>query len=176
MDKNDFFKMRKDLKNCETVYKTIFVLNLAYVIMFAVYTFLELIVFMLARRNPLGLFFDGIILHGLYLFFSINGGYKKNIKYSILASIIMAISFLIPSGTAMNNFDLMFAIESALFIIPTTLANKKYKWLEQQEGFPYFNERFEQQKNKLKEYNEKNPYEERMKQIQQNSSGKMDEL
>ena len=176
MNGNDFFKMRKDLKTCETVYKTIFILNLAYVIMFAVYTLLELIVFMLARKNPLGLFFDGIILHGLYLFLSLNGGYKKDIKYSVFASIIMAISYLIPSGSAMDEFDLMFAIESALFIIPTALANKKYKWLEQQEGFPYFNERFEEQKNKLKEYNEKNPYEERMKQIQQNSSGKMDEL
>lgn len=110
--------------------------------------------------------------------------YKKETKFTYLP-IPVAILLIF-----MNSFDDMFflnvltlysmgyihlviAIASSIIL---TFTNKKYHWLEQQEGFPYFNERFEEKKNSLSEYENNNPYQNAYEKYKNNSSGKMDEI
>ncbi|WP_455529572.1 hypothetical protein [Ruminococcus sp.] len=38
------------------------------------------------------------------------------------------------------------------------MANRKYRWLEQQDGFPYFNVRFKDQEIDSSQWNMKDPY------------------
>ncbi|MDE5583906.1 MAG: hypothetical protein K2J08_09395 [Ruminococcus sp.] len=63
---------------------------------------------------------------------------------------------------------------ASYFVLTNT--HKKYCWLEQQEGFPYFNELLEKNKNKTNEYINNNPYQQAMERYKNSSSGKMDDI
>ncbi len=109
--------------------------------------------------------------------------YKKETKFTYLP---IPVALLL---TLINSFDDMFFLNAlTLYSMGTihiviavacsvllTFTHKKYHYLEQQEGFPYFNERFEENKNKLTEYENNNPYQHNLDRYK-NSSGKMDEI
>ena len=58
------------------------------------------------------------------------------------------------------------------------IANKKYNWLEQQDGFPYFNVRYRVQEIDNSQWNIKDPYTQKYEQIKKQdiNNGKMDEI
>jgi predicted membrane protein len=65
-----------------------------------------------------------------------------------------------------------------IFSVLTIMVNRKYKWLEQQDGFPYFNTRFRDQELDRVQWNIKDPYQQNYEEIKKryNNSGDMDEL
>lgn len=73
---------------------------------------------------------------------------------------------------SLESIYIVIAVASSLIL---TFVNKKYLWLEQQEGFPYFNERFEEKKDILSGYENNNPYQKILDRYN-DSSGKMDEI
>lgn len=86
-----------------------------------------------------------------------------------------------PFLASVNSF--FFSIVS--FFIPVCilcsvvniLANRKYRWLEQQDGFPYFNVRFKDQEIDSTQWNIKDPYTQSYEEIKkQDNNGQMDEL
>lgn len=90
---------------------------------------------------------------------------KENKYLIFLLPLTFITSFIFP-------IHIIVTIISFL-ILPAT--NRNYHYLEQQEGFPYFNERFEENKNSLTEYETNNPYQQNIDRYK-NSSGKMDEI
>lgn len=109
--------------------------------------------------DSLFLFFDGLVFKGAILYCGYMGTYKRDSKYAAAAPIIAAFNsgigvifsnngnyldmFLLSSGPFTNL--LVFFITIILMAL-TIYANKLYKWLEEQPGFPHFNERYDEQK------------------------------
>ena len=71
-----------------------------------------------------------------------------------------------------KSLHIIIAVTSSVIL---TFVNKQYRWLEQQDGFPYFNELFDEKKDSLSRYENNNPYQKVLDRYK-NSSGKMDEI
>ena len=78
-----------------------------------------------------------------------------------------------------------FFLSIASFFIPVCilctivnlLTNSKYRWLEQQDGFPYFNVRYRDQEIDKSQWNIKDPYTQSYEELKkQNNNSQMDEL
>lgn len=109
--------------------------------------------------------------------------YKKETKFTYLPLLPALILMLVNNFSemfflnvitlySMGTIHMVIAIASSVVL---TVTNRKYRWLEQQDGFPYFNERFEKNKDSLSEYENNNPYQHYVDRYR-NSSGKMDDI
>ncbi|MBQ9956220.1 MAG: hypothetical protein IJO99_01470 [Ruminococcus sp.] len=91
-------------------------------------------------HNELYYFIDGIVIKLAVFFCGLMGCYKHDNLFALLAVGIQMISVVI-SGSVISGIILTVFIVACVINI---LTNGKYNWLEQQDGFPYFNERIEQ--------------------------------
>ncbi|SHM67241.1 hypothetical protein [Ruminococcus flavefaciens] len=100
------------------------------------------------------------------------GVYQKKDIFSIAASALAIIDLFCSRFAAL--FTPIVIILSVLSII----VNRKYNWLTQQDGFPYFNTRFRDQELDRVQWNIKDPYQQNYEEIKKrsNNSGNMDEL
>ena len=99
--------------------------------------------------------------------------YKKN---NILAA---ASVVLVLIESAFSRFALVLAPFVIAAAVITVIANKKYKWLEQQDGFPYFNSRVRFHEMDRAQWDIKDPYTQQFEELKKrnsNNSGHMDEL
>ena len=62
------------------------------------------------------------------------------------------------------------------FVVTNIMNIKKYRWLEQQEGFPQFEPKLREYDTERERRNLRDPYAEKMKERQRNSADSMDEL
>ncbi len=181
---NNYLKNLRMLKRCKKIYTLIF---WAYFISCIPLAFMTLIYGTMALANSIGSVFlfaaTMILLLALFVtgFLSV---YRKEKKFTYLPLPIAILIYFV------NCFDDMFflnaltlySMESIHIVIAVvssvllTFTHKNYRYLEQQEGFPYFNERFEKNKNALNEYNNNNPYQQIMERYKNSSSGKMDDI
>ena len=102
------------------------------------------------------------------------GAYKKNSIIAAAALILAAIN--VPFS--ISGFGIIGLFVTFLLALLTILANQKYNWLKEQEGFPYFNLRFTNQKLDQVQYSIKDPYTQKLEDLKKkdNNSGKMDEI
>lgn len=157
------------LKKCEMAYKWVFGIYTILCLAFVITT-------LSAGFNPLGLgdfaliFFDGIICKCAMLVSGFIGVYKKNDRAAILTPVILLINSLFFMSEV--NFGL-FVLSAGLAAVNVT-ANKKYRWLEEQEGFPYFNQALLEQDQHIQQQKIKDDYTinyERMKKTSSDSMG-----
>lgn len=171
MNRKNFSENLLALKKCERIYSFIFwVYALAcipYACALLIYSFLESLILeniMESVRNflfALAVFASGFI--------SI---YKKELKFTWLP---VMIAFIAELATNFHDIFTLFLGISLVSSLLLAFVHKKYQWLEQQKGFPYFNERFEEQKDAIAERKIHTPYQENIERYK-NSSGKMDEI
>lgn len=163
----ELLKNLSELKKCEKVYKWVAIIYICICVptVFASFYFILLGV----NGDPIKLFFNALFkiaeLAAGYL-----GCYQKDKRF-VFAELFLAVLNLIVSV-----LGFIFLLISILLSILTLTTNKKYHFLEQQEGFPHFNERFEKQKADSIQFNIKNPYQQRLEEIQKTSSDAMDSV
>ena len=135
------------------------------------------------------LLFAGPVSKSALLVCGYLGAYKKNEMFAAAAPCIMIISLFIPEffhsignyfdlfmGIVISDFSIdgIYLIASVIMAVITVVTNRKYRYLEQQEGFPYFNERFELQKAGGPKYGADS--EERAEQLKKTQRSDMEEL
>lgn len=183
--KNNYLKNLKELRRCERIYKIIFIV---YFVSCVPLTFTTLIYGTLALAsstsgNVFG--FASTMILSLALFATgLLSIYRKENKFTYLPIAVATLLVFLNSFEdmfflqiltlySMGYIHLVIAIASSIIL---TFTHKKYHYLEQQDGFPYFNERFEENKNSIDNYNNNNPYQQAMERYKKSSTGKMDDI
>lgn len=113
-----------------------------------------------------------IFLNAAILVTGFIGAYKKNDIFPVAASALAIIDLFY------SRFAVLFTPIVIILSVLTIIVNKKYKWLTQQDGFPYFNTRFRDQELDSVQWNIKDPYQQNYEEIKKkdNNNGHMDEL
>lgn len=156
------------LKRCEAVYKYVFYF---YAGLCGVYALASLIFGILGLGNVYIIIVDGIILKLIVAALGILGCYNKNDKLCVLAPVVVLFG-LFCNDHFVNGALLVGSIACAVISIIT---NRKYHELEKIEGFPYFNERFNEENEKFR--SGKDVYQEQYEKLKsRNLSDTMDEL
>lgn len=171
MDRKKFSENALLLKKCEKIYTLLFwvyaLLCIPYACGVLVYACIKGIIV-----TDISCLIRGSLLVLAIFCAGLVSIYKKELKFTWIP---VAVAFI---SAFLNSFNDTFVIFFGLSVVSSfllTFTHKKYRFLENQDGFPYFNERFEEQKNSLKNYINNNPYQQNIEKYK-NSSGKMDEI
>lgn len=163
-----------NLKTIDTIIViAIFVLNSVPL----VYSFIALFV---PTFDVIAILIDGIILKIAHIAAAYIGIYKRSFIVTAAAPLIPTFCILVFSFSGyectVHDMNIMIAPIAVCIMIASLYSNHKYAYLEQQEGFPYFNERFENQKSETIKFNEKNPYSAMSEERKKNESDHMEDL
>lgn len=169
----DFDKYRKQLIMTEHIYKVCF-----YIVVF--YIIIDIInfgsSFMFSSSDmAIAAVFSGLLLPGAYVgmtLYSLKG--KKNILL-LIAPVFTGAAALIGGSLSTGIVNGFFTFINLVVAIVLILTNKLYNELSEKEGFPYFSELIEHNKEEKKKF-EENHFEKRYQEIIQNSSKDMLEL
>ncbi len=161
----------KSLKNCKKLYNLIFYVYAFICIPWAASSLYAIII--TTGHNELYYLIDGIVIKLAVFFCGLMGCYKHENIFALFAVGVQMLSLVI-SGSALNG--VVATVFIAMCVI-NIITNKKYVWLEQQEGFPYFNERIEQTNEIFRSGRDvyKEQYE-KLKEKNSSLSSEMDEL
>ncbi len=172
---SEFPKNLKALKLCNRIYKITFIIYAAFS---GMYIFISLYFMLFPIFDPLVLFADGIILQSLYFAAALMGTYKKNSYYAAIAPVFIALSilFLDKFQYIQFVFKLQYTFISIGIAAATVITNKKYKWLEEQFGFPYFSQLIEEQKLDKIQLNIEDPYQRKLDELKKTQSSEMDSI
>lgn len=113
-----------------------------------------------------------IVFRILYVVPAFVGLYCKKNYWVIAAPISSAINWVMT----VNEMDGILCLIALAVAGGTVINNRVYAYLEQQEGFPYFNERFEMQKTDYDKFCEKDPFEAAAKERRKTATDKMEDL
>lgn len=103
--------------------------------------------------------------------------YRKDSALAIAAGVLLLATIAVMFFY--DGFSLLGVAELAVFgwfAVRNFLNIKKYRWLEQQEGFPQFEPKLREYDTERERRNLRDPYAEKMKERQRNSADSMDEL
>lgn len=156
------------LKRCEKIYKWVFIFYAAFCVPHIIGAIIFIVI--TPSHNEIDYLLNGIVFKLILLCLGTMGCYKKNQLLAAAAPVCAAVNLLLYQG--LNSMIMTLSIPAAILTIMT---NRKYKYLEQCEGFPYFNERFESSE-ELRNSG-RNIYQERYEEIKEkHTSDKMDEI
>ena len=173
MENNNFYYYRTKLNRCNFIYNKlgiVFILSNIFILVGNV----ESIVDCFNLNNPF-IYLCSLIFVGTAFYFGLTGLLNrisnKNIISMCTYILFTFLSFMFPQEDKpyFFIFNILFIVSNIVFII----LNKQYHELEQIEGFPYFNKRFEQEKANAK----RNVYQEFADEVKSRNLGsKMDEI
>ena len=127
--------------------------------------------------------FDSVFFKAILLVCGFLSCYKHENKFSLFAFLIQLINTLIGSDKS-TFLDSFFHIEINTCLLSTVVilscftgyANKQYQYLENQFGFPYFNERFEEQNLDRRQTEIKSEFQQNYERYKKNSSDNMEDI
>lgn len=162
MNTENFVKNRAALKKCEKFYN---VAPIIYIVMGIFYLGFSFLVMISCSNEALISLFDGILISPLLCFLGLNGCYKKHDLSALGVPVMLGANCLLLyvlskkiTGTTyfgvakfnLATFSMVVCLVMFAVSIPIGARNLKmnkiYHFLEVQVGFPYFNERAEQQR------------------------------
>lgn len=163
------------LKKCSSIYNNI---TKIYAFVCGFYAIISLFMAFMMQSRAIIVLLDGIICKCALLFCGLMACYKHDTKFTLFAIIIATINIFISDGV--DTFILpvntiIFPLWIILSVI-TALTNKQYHFLENQFGFPYFSERFEQQKLDSCQRRIKDEFQQRYEKYTETSSSDMQEV
>ncbi len=162
------------LRRCRSVYNIVSLIYAAVCLTYAASQLFMMII--TVHHDAVFLLFDGVIFKILLFVFGYLACYKHQNKFAVFAIITSAMNILISQlgssyfdrfiGTYIDVNAVIFSVCIAMSAL-TIIANRKYNYLSQQLGFPYFNQRHEEHEldttqNKIKSSFQQN-YERRQK-------------
>lgn len=175
----EYVQNRSMLIRCKKMYTFVAIAYFITCIPFSFISFYTMI--LTVENNVFSLFLDSVFKVAIF-FLGYIGNYRHNNMYSYYATGVGVLDIIVcGADNYLQSFFIMFDDFNAILLnsyiilcIITIRTNKKYAYLEQQEGFPHFSEIFEEQK----AMKDRDVYAERYEEIKKASSGKsdMDEL
>lgn len=157
------------LKQCNGTYNTV---TTIYAVICGFYAGIALFGMFLGTVNSQFLaFLDGVVFKGALFFCGFMACYKHNTKFTLFAIVIAMINVFL--NDCINSPVLIITI---ILSVVTATANKKYHYLENQFGFPYFNERFEEQNFDIRQREIKDEYQQNYERLMKNSSSDMTDI
>ena len=183
MNPIEITKNLSDLKKCNRIYN---IVAKVYVLSCGFYILADAFLFIISMNGDLFyLLLNGPVFKGAVLAAGYLGTYKKSNLIAVIAPVIMLFNTLLlwnadnyfdkfVSGILDIKINAVYLIMSIILAVMTILANSKYHFLEKQEGFPQFNEVFEQQKTGKPVYGL--TFEERAERLRKNARDDMEEL
>lgn len=147
---------RADLKKCEMLYNILGKIYL-FIIIFLVLAFVPNLYF----NGNVGVFLIlALLLIPAEIALDMMSIYRKETKFTFLALIPAVLGLLcVPSSVLFGLVQILLFILAVVCALLVPAANKKYNYLAQQEGFPYFNELHTDNRIKADEALRKDPYE-----------------
>lgn len=157
------------LKKCNKAYNTV---TTIYAVICAFYAGATLFIMFLGQINsPFFTFLDGVILKGALFACGFLACYKHDTKFTLFAIAVALINIALN-----DNINGIVFIISVILSIATASVNKEYHYLEKQFGFPYFNERFEEQNLDTRQRDIKDEYQQNYERYMKNSSPDMNDI
>lgn len=193
----DFARFSSMMKKCRKIHGLVFYTYLIAGLIFILYSIIsgvfmawEWLFICLDLDTPSSVWFisvlDSIIVAPAGFAMAVAGSYGKKDLYAMFALALVALNFILLIFLKIRGFfdlvPLSFyvgAIYSVLCIIVSALnikANLSYHFLEEQYGFPHFNERFTQQEEDIFQDKILDRFTINMREIQRYSSDSMDDL
>lgn len=185
-EKSEFQKNRDALKSCKRID---FIMCIAYFVMCFPVVAISFFRGFIFGLETLILLFFGILANTAVFFLGYWGCYKKNITYSMAASLVAMVSGIIcvaldaalgkslmfVSTSMVGGFNIGTAMFSGLLIVLNMYNIKRYNYLEEQPGFPYFNDLIEKQKEERRQFEVKSEYEKTYERISSNKVERISE-
>lgn len=171
------------MNKCRRIYNRVSIL---YAAVFIPYTLMCIILGLLGMNAVI--LCDSLFLKPPVIICGIMACYKKNNKFLIYVICIQIISaFVHPGGDTFIDvlfgslitgvgFNVILAVLAGVLSGFTIYANKKYHWLEEQYGFPHFNERQIRYDEESLENSIKDKYQRNYERIVENNFHDMQEL
>ena len=182
---NGLDEMTKNHMQMQKIKKTYNRVTIVYVSICLPYAIISIISgIMIQEINFLGVLFDTFILKAGVITCGFLSCYKHKNIFAVLAALFQHISAQIDvmDDTFIDlliggiSFNLILFIIVTITCIFTIIANKKYEYLQDQYGFPHFNERFIMQEEEKKQNAIKDKYQINYERIIKNSSEEMGDL
>lgn len=121
--------------------------------------------------SPFMTMLEGVILKAVLFFCGLMACYKHDTKFTLFAVATALI------GVALNdNINGIIFVISIILSIATASVNKEYHYLETQFGFPYFNERFEEQNFDKRQREIKDEFQQNYERLMKTSSADMNDI
>lgn len=152
------------LKKCKKIHDRV---GMIYIVGCILYIFAATFLMILTVAGDVWfLFLDGFVFKGLLMYCGYTGVYKRSDLHALAAPLVALVNLPLPAfvngtnymdiflGGVMEGFGMASIVLtiSVILALLTLKANRDYRYLEEQEGFPYFNERVNEQNNAPKEY------------------------
>lgn len=166
---DEMARNRTLLKKCNGAYNTV---TTIYAVICGFYAGAILFgMFLGTVSSQLLAFLDGVVFKGALFFCGFMACYKHDTKFTLFAMVIALINTFL--NDCINSFICIITI---ILSVVTAAANKKYHYLENQFGFPYFNERFEEQNLDTRQREIKDEYQQNYERLMKNSSSDMTDI
>lgn len=171
----EFSKNYAALKACEKAYKWIMIVNIGGAAFFPVmFIFLFIGAITGYYQAIIQILLSVLILPAAHAGLSFYSCYRHHNLYAVFAILCILTALFIPSETFIDDFIFLYMVISLPMDILSFLVNIKFLWLEQQPGYPDFNMLLESEREKIRKFDEENPFEKRYKEIVRNRSEAMD--
>ncbi|MBR3759688.1 MAG: hypothetical protein IKK47_01660 [Ruminococcus sp.] len=187
-DTSNFTKNAEALRKCNKIFN---IIPIIYIALFAVYFLVSGLFLICVNYSAIYSLIDALIFAPLTCYLGLRGAYHK---HDLAAIAVPAISifnvFVLKYGASLdmtydhgspstNVTELMYKFCIVIFIISAVLAyinlnaNNKFRFLEKQVGFPYFNVRYEEQRvNKIR-HEIKDPFQKEFERRMRTSTSEM---
>ena len=172
-DTSNFALYASDFKKCNKIFN---IVPMIYIVLFALFFLASGLFLICVNYSALFTFIDGLIFAPLACYLGFRGSYRRHdlaaiavpvvslfnifvLKYG--ASLDMTYEFGSPSANVaklMYKFCIFIFIASAIISYINLKTNNKFRFLEKQVGFPYFNIRMEEQRVKKIRFDIKDPF------------------
>lgn len=159
---------------CEKIYGFITIIVIVQLFASVLYTVVQSFVVAGQRYSVLPLLYCGLITPVIYAAAEIYSCYSKKTMYSAIAPFIVLPSMFLNTHSGIVLLTITMMLGSIVFLVLILFLNKKYTWLEQQEGFPHFSSLLSEQQKKSEEIKVSDPYEKRYQQIISNQRDGME--
>ena len=157
----------KKIKKDDTIFFIVFICN----IIIAVWLFIAFVLMGYKGNLLISLLAAAASIAG---FLSV---YKKNSSLSIVSGALLLAEIIVLFFS--GGFNILGVVELAVFAwvaVRSFMNIKKYRWLEQQDGFPNFEPTLKEYDMNKVQWGIKDPYAQKMEERQKSSTSSMDEL
>lgn len=170
MKTNDEFAHNKMImKRCNKAYNIIVTIYAGVCLFYAGVAVFQILLG--ATQSAFMTFLDGIFFKLALLSCGFLACYKHDTKFTLFAVIIAVVNTFIQ-----DNINGFICAITVILSLATISCNKEYHYLENQFGFPYFNERFEEQNIDTRQREIKDEYQQNYERYMKTSSSDMSDI
>lgn len=158
VEKNEFQKNRKELKRSKVLDQLLFVAYFLTCFGTFLYSLMGTLTMLVISSVSIFIFIFGVVASLATFFLGYMGLYRKKIIYSALAPVVALTASIACSGInatlghdsflgTVGAFNLGTTISTSLFMVLNMDNIRRFNYVKEQPGYPYFNDLIENQRN-----------------------------